>query len=125
MFLYSVVLVPVFLIMAENNVLFKSDPDSTNNLSQISLLSNAKTNESLVTERMLTSVDSLFMTQSPLTVFKVGALSTVGKYMSRSNALIGFAGTIIGLYWFGQSTATAPKYKTDDIMYKLTNEFSV
>lgn len=44
--------------------------------------------------------------------------------MSRFNGLIGFAGTIIGLYWFGQSTATAPKYTTDDIMYKLANEFS-
>jgi len=109
--------------MIENNVVH-SDLVSINNLSQTSLLSNAITNESTGLERQIKSVNSFFSSvTNPLNIFKTGKWPTVGKYMSKANALVGFAATIVGLFWLGQSTATAPKYTTDDIMRKLANEF--
>ncbi len=42
--------------------------------------------------------------------------------MSKANALVGFPATIVSLFWL-VTTATAPKYTTDDIMRKLENDF--
>lgn len=100
MLLYWFILTPILLIIVENSVV-NSNLVSINNLNQASNLSNEETNDIPGLERQLTRANSFFSAaKNPLNVFKTGKWPKVGKFMSRGNVLVGFAATIIGLFWF-------------------------